>query len=101
MLGDFNAFLKINEKIGHEGISVDPYSDFEFCCMSCGLDDIKSTGCEFTWYNNQGRDSRMCIKLDRVMCNLLWLKYHMYSKALFLESGISNHSLMLVRFVAL
>ncbi|GAB2212881.1 hypothetical protein Droror1_Dr00020881 [Drosera rotundifolia] len=66
--------------------------------MSCGLEDLKYTGCHYTWYNNQSADTWMYIKLDRVLYYSLWLEQFLFLEALFLESDISDHSPMLVNF---
>lgn len=73
VLGDFNAFIKKEEKIGYDGITVEPCDEMRHCLIHCGLEDLNGTGCFHTWYNNQNSSSWMRIKLNRVLGDSEWL----------------------------
>ncbi|GAB2271839.1 hypothetical protein Dimus_038936 [Dionaea muscipula] len=99
-MGDFNAFLFSHEKIGHENIGATiPYDDFLNCCLQLGLEDMRGLGCLHTWRNNQGVESWLRIKLDRVMGNPAWFEAFDRADAWFLESGLSDHSPAVVTLV--
>ncbi|GAB2291668.1 hypothetical protein Dimus_038167 [Dionaea muscipula] len=95
-MGDFNTFLRSSEKEGYIGINIEPRDDFLQCCVTAGLEDLRATGCLHTWSNNQGIESWMRIKLDRVLINDRWNTMFGRSEAHFLEATISDHSAMTV-----
>ncbi|KAL9256671.1 hypothetical protein AKJ16_DCAP08602 [Drosera capensis] len=55
--------MRMEEKIGHDGIPMEPCAEFENCCLSCGLEDIRSFGPLYTWCNNQASSSWMRINV--------------------------------------
>ncbi|KAK9677478.1 hypothetical protein RND81_11G145600, partial [Saponaria officinalis] len=97
-LGDFIVIRNVHEKISHTPPVVFELLDFNNCVLNCGLDDISSTGCEFTWYNRQDSDSRVYSKLDRVMVNAEWMRHFLKSFAQFLMPEISDHSPSVVTY---
>ncbi|GAB2291433.1 hypothetical protein Dimus_038162 [Dionaea muscipula] len=97
--GDFNAFIKGEEKIGHEGVTVVPCEDLIECCLACRLDDLPGVGCAHTWCNNQDQHAWMRINLDRAMGNQLWFDRCEASEVLFNEPGISDHSPMVISYM--
>ncbi|KAK9697361.1 hypothetical protein RND81_08G032700 [Saponaria officinalis] len=98
VLGDFNVIRSVQEKISHTPPMISEMLDFNTCVLNCGLDDISSTGCEFTWHNKQDSDSRVYSKLDRVMVNAEWMRHFLKSSAQFLMPGISDHSPSIVTY---
>ncbi|GAB2280080.1 hypothetical protein Dimus_039393 [Dionaea muscipula] len=96
VLGDFNAFLKADEKVGHNGIEINPCADFWNCVMTVGIKDLPASGCLHTWFNNQGSSTWMRIKLDRALGNQIWFDRYARADAKFLESSISDHSPVII-----
>lgn len=68
LMGDFNYVLNRNERVG-DVVRDSEMVSFRRCVTRCGLDDLKSAGCYYTWNNKQAEHSRIYYKLDRVMCN--------------------------------
>lgn len=63
-MGDFNSPLSLVDKLG--GLAVTAYAtvDFQDFILSTRIEDLRSTGCRFTWTNG-----RVVCKLDRVIVN--------------------------------
>ncbi|KAK9668456.1 hypothetical protein RND81_13G061900 [Saponaria officinalis] len=96
VLGDFNVIRDSTERISAVLPNLDDILAFNSCILSCGLTDLHSSGCEFTWTNNQDGDDRDWSKLDRAMVNGTWLTSFSLSSVLILPAGVSDHSLVLV-----
>ncbi|KAK9755868.1 hypothetical protein RND81_01G056400 [Saponaria officinalis] len=95
ILGDFNVVRDISERISGHPPNLSEILDFNSCLLQCGLEDMQSTGCEFTWTNKQD-GARVWCKLDRVLVNYSWFGQFPSSSTKFLVSGISDHSPALV-----
>ncbi|KAK9734356.1 hypothetical protein RND81_04G134000 [Saponaria officinalis] len=110
---DFCGLLETRVKSGkaesilrryeHEKLSLTPpvlsdIVDFNDCLLSCGLDDMNCTGCEFTWHNRQDSGSAVYSKLDRVLINAAWSGAFAQTSAQFLTPGLSDHSPSLITF---
>ncbi|KAK9668744.1 hypothetical protein RND81_13G083200 [Saponaria officinalis] len=96
VLGDFNVIRDVSERISNVLPNLDDLLDFNACIMDCGLVDLNSCGCEYTWTNNQDGLARVWSKLDRALVNGSWLVYFLSSNVNFLPPGISDHSPALV-----
>ncbi|XP_062114379.1 uncharacterized protein LOC133825461 [Humulus lupulus] len=91
LLGDFNATINKDERIGYRVRSL--YSEsFCNCLLDCDLLDIPFHGCFFTWNNKQIPPGRIIAKLDRVLGNSAWLENFPLANACFLPEGIFDHS---------
>ncbi|XP_074305687.1 uncharacterized protein LOC141640907 [Silene latifolia] len=71
--------------------------EFNSCLISCNLDDIAGTGADMTWTNKQDPLTRVWSKLDRALVNQQWISSFPTSNALFMESGLSDHSPVVVQ----
>ncbi|XP_074299037.1 uncharacterized protein LOC141630049 [Silene latifolia] len=71
-------------------------TSFNQCLSSCHLEDITSTDCDLTWTNKQEPSSRVWSILDRVLVNPGWISSLPNSFAHFSESGLSDHSPVIV-----
>ncbi|KAI8530014.1 hypothetical protein RHMOL_Rhmol11G0021000 [Rhododendron molle] len=92
VLGDFNAIRFPNEKSGGSS-SWPPYMDeFNDCLFALELDDLKFSGCFFTWANKQDPAHHVTTRLDMVLVNEQWMKDYSCSSAHFPKPGISDHS---------
>ncbi|GAB2211051.1 hypothetical protein Droror1_Dr00016342 [Drosera rotundifolia] len=64
--------------------------------MQAALEDLKSCGKFYTWYNQQNLTSKMRIKLDRALANSLWFEFYGGSEAYFHFLGLSDHFLVTI-----
>lgn len=60
---------------------MDPFGRY---MARCGLDDLKSMGCYFTWHNQQHGEERMFSMIDRVMEN----------QATFIQGRLIAHNIL-------
>ncbi|KAK9665366.1 hypothetical protein RND81_14G107800 [Saponaria officinalis] len=95
ILGDFNVVRDVSERISDHPPNLSEILDFNACILHCGLEDMQSTGCDYSWTNKQ-EGSRVWSKLDRVLVNSTWLAQFPSSSAKVMPSGISDHSPILV-----
>ncbi|XP_074299622.1 uncharacterized protein LOC141630762 [Silene latifolia] len=97
VMGDFNVIRCPSEKLGPHPPILHEMMDFNSCLISCNLDDIAGTGADMTWTNKQDSLTRVWSKLDRALVNQQWITTFPTSHALFLESGLSDHSPVVVQ----
>ncbi|XP_074299058.1 uncharacterized protein LOC141630078 [Silene latifolia] len=69
---------------------------FRCSVLDCKLEDIGSSGCEYTWTNKQDDNTRVWSKLDRALANPAWFSTFPATYTTFLPTGVSDHSLVLV-----
>ncbi|XP_010693317.2 uncharacterized protein LOC104906279 [Beta vulgaris subsp. vulgaris] len=62
------------------------------CLQSCGLGDITSTGCLYTWNNKQSGNARVFSKLDRILVNEAWGERYEHAAGKFLQEGEFDHT---------
>ncbi|XP_074278155.1 uncharacterized protein LOC141601753 [Silene latifolia] len=96
LLGDFNVIRDVSEKVSFIPPDLDDILAFNTCFLNCHLDDIRGSGCEYTWTNKQDDSTRTWSKLDRALANLDWFNQFPTTYATFLPAGISDHSPVLV-----
>ncbi|XP_048503083.1 uncharacterized protein LOC125498834 [Beta vulgaris subsp. vulgaris] len=94
--GDFNCVLSRDERISSL-VRESEIAPFRCCLNQCQLEDIKSSGCFYTWNNKQEGQDRVYSKLDRVLDNVKWMEEFQNSEAHFLPEGIFDHSPMLIK----
>ncbi|XP_062114319.1 uncharacterized protein LOC133825382 [Humulus lupulus] len=86
VLGDFNDILNADERVGKR-VQGGSSSSFQDCIEECQLEDVKYSGCFFTWTNKQDKEGRIYSNIDRVMENQEWLIQHELAEALFLQEA--------------
>ncbi|XP_074305658.1 uncharacterized protein LOC141640879 [Silene latifolia] len=96
VLGDFNVIRSPEEKLSSNPPILQDMLAFNSCLASCSLDDISSSGTDLTWTNKQDQQTRVWSKLDRVLINSSWATSFSSSSAHFHESGLSDHSPVVV-----
>ncbi|XP_020256684.1 uncharacterized protein LOC109833427 [Asparagus officinalis] len=96
LCGDFNTVINSEEKIGGSIVSESDTKDFRDFIDDCHLNQLKTTGCFYTWNNKQDHDSRVWCKLDRALVNDTWLLKYNASQVEFLLPNCSDHSPALV-----
>ncbi|XP_074315440.1 uncharacterized protein LOC141651639 [Silene latifolia] len=94
--GDFNIVRHASEKTGPNPPKISEVMAFNDCLRTCHLDDLSSTGCEFSWTNKHHDGTRVWSRLDRALINPLWLQTFPNSNAVVLLPGLSDHSPILV-----
>lgn len=92
VLGDFNALLNTNERVGGEPVKEADIQDFKECITTSNLHELKNTGPFFSWNNKQ-----VWTRLDRVMVNHHWYSLG-YTHLVFMTESISDHCPMLLSF---
>ncbi|XP_074266898.1 uncharacterized protein LOC141590190 [Silene latifolia] len=97
VIGDFNVVRCPAEKLGPHPPILHEMMDFNSCLISCKVDDIAGTGADMTWTNKQDSLTRVWSKLDRALVNQQWIASFPTSHALFMESGLSDHSPVVVQ----
>ncbi|XP_050229117.1 uncharacterized protein LOC126678259 [Mercurialis annua] len=96
VMGDFNAISNAGEKIGGNDSFEHSGEEFLQCINDCNLSELKKSGCEFTWTNNQAGEARIWRKLDRALINYEWLDRYGDSDYVALNTGVSDHSPLIV-----
>ncbi|VFQ84121.1 unnamed protein product [Cuscuta campestris] len=96
VIGDFNAVLEPQDRIGGNNVTEDETQDFKACMSMCHPEELPSEGSYYTWNNKQTQGSRIYSKLDRVMTNMEWL-LQVGNKTQIIEERISDHCLLLIR----
>ncbi|KAK9698263.1 hypothetical protein RND81_08G092300 [Saponaria officinalis] len=96
VLGDFNVVRDVQERVSDSPPKLTDILDFNACILRCGLEDLKSLGCELTWTNKQDEGARFWSKIDRALVNFPWITSFPSSSAHFLPAGMSDHSPCLV-----
>ena len=91
LLGDFNVALKHSEY--SEGCSSFPkgVEDFIECINCLDIEDLNSTGFQFTWNKTPAGSMGLLKKLDRVMTNLKFVSDYPLAHAIFKPYRISDH----------
>ena len=95
VVGDFNDVLELNERMGRH-LQRRNSEHFKNCIQRCLLEDIKETGCFFTWNNKQRGEHRVWAKLDRALGNQKWQDTFGTTEAFFLPEGCFDHSPVLI-----
>lgn len=97
ILGDFNQIMAANEhfSIIPHTLPLTGMSDLCRCLTDNELCDLPSRGVFFTWSNSRPEDP-VLRKLDRALCNDIWLEKFPDSMAVFDPPGDSYHSPCLV-----
>ncbi|XP_042410124.1 uncharacterized protein LOC121999519 [Zingiber officinale] len=95
-MGDFNSFLSIDEKKGGSPVTNHEMRDMQIFAQACGLVDLRSIRCRFTWSNGN-----VSCKLDTALVNSFWLMADYDAYAEFTAPGcLSDHSCTIVHTLA-
>ncbi|KAJ0964644.1 hypothetical protein J5N97_025782 [Dioscorea zingiberensis] len=98
ILGDFNTVRTHEERKGGKpnwtsGMKSDLFNSF---IIHNNLVELKFSGPEFTWCNNQRGSSRIWTRLDRALCNNEWLNEVHHYHLSHLARCQSDHSPLLL-----
>lgn len=96
--GDFNAIKDPSDRVGGASNWIPCFDEFRLCLEQTELEDLRYVGLRYTWstFSGVGRKMR---KIDRVLVNGKWNHVFSFSEASFLNSGIFDHSPMVVRIL--
>ena len=94
-MGDFNIIRKEEDRLGGDQSWPSYIEEFNACCQSSLLDDLRSSGRHLTWSRGSGRNF-ISRKLDRALVNPAWLSTFTEAEATTLAPGESDHSPILV-----
>ncbi|XP_023733331.1 uncharacterized protein LOC111881169 [Lactuca sativa] len=91
ILGDFNVALKPSEY--SEGCSKTPkgVEDFIDCLNFIEVEDLNTSGFQFTWNKTPAGNKGLLKKLDRVMANMKFISDHPLAHAIFKPYRNSDH----------
>ncbi|GAV80189.1 Exo_endo_phos domain-containing protein [Cephalotus follicularis] len=91
LLGDFNVSRFSHEHSKSYRVTK-AMKDFNNTITSAELEDLKSTGLNFTWSNMRSGTASISKKLDRVMGNCLWFQCFGNAYAHTHNARLSDHS---------
>ncbi|XP_026442291.1 uncharacterized protein LOC113341748 [Papaver somniferum] len=74
ILGDFNAVMSDEEKVGGRLLNRNAMLEFNECINQYELLNAPKTGLQFSWSNCQQGNKRILCNLDRVLFNQQWLQ---------------------------
>ncbi|KAM6548138.1 hypothetical protein CsatB_019814 [Cannabis sativa] len=99
VLGDFNAIINIDDRVGGNSITFNDTHDASMWLATANVEVIPRAGSSFTWSNNQDGTSRIYSKIDHVFANEDWLDEFPNAEALFRWETIFDHCSCIVRSV--
>ncbi|CAA0813944.1 Unknown protein, partial [Striga hermonthica] len=95
IIGDWNDIRSNSKKLGgslRNGRSLAGFNNF---INSMVMEEIKMTGCKFTWCNHRSSEGLIQEKLDRGFGSLDWLQNFPNASTLSVSRSASDHSLLL------
>ncbi|XP_024636247.1 uncharacterized protein [Medicago truncatula] len=97
-IGDFNAILEASEHRGRLDPARIPMSDFQDWSSNNDLLHLPTRGAWFTWNNGRGGRAHIERRLDRTICNQLWLNFCSTMSCSTLTKLSSDHFPLLLEF---
>ncbi|GKF64000.1 RNA-directed DNA polymerase, eukaryota, reverse transcriptase zinc-binding domain protein, partial [Tanacetum coccineum] len=92
--GDLNVTLKLDEHSEGMSCSTVDMVEFQECIEKIELEDIKKTGCHFTWTKSlRNPETAIMKKLDRIIGNGEFIDKFPQAQACFHPFIVSDHSL--------
>ncbi|XP_077212858.1 uncharacterized protein LOC143847974 [Tasmannia lanceolata] len=97
VFGDFNAVRFADERYGGAGLIQGDVDDFNSFIHDCSLAELRAMGHFFTWSNSSIRGIHKLRRLDKCLVNEDWLCTYPLSTATFKNSGLSDHSPIIIQ----
>lgn len=94
--GDFNVLLDAREKCGGKPLTVGQCKELKQVLSHCNLIDVGAAGPRLTWNNKRTGMANIRERLDRVLANEQWIKYHEEAQVKTLSYYDSDHRALLV-----
>ena len=96
ILGDFNAIMKFDERIGNP-VQAREVEEMQQCMNWCQLMELKSSGQYYTWNNKQEGSERIFCRLDRALGNDAWFENWPNTEVINLPEGEFDDCPLLVK----
>jgi hypothetical protein len=94
-MGDFNAILHTDDRVGGDMQWYQHQDDFRHCIRQSKLIQIPYTGPRFTWHNGQHGSHTIQKKLDWIFGNQCLLSTWPATHSIFQPRHIYDHSAMI------
>jgi len=98
VMGDFNRVRFINEKQGGRSLNLENVQELNKFITSTAMSEMKISGVKFSWRSGPGKN--IATRIDRVFCNLEWMRTFINSNAQYLQLSTSDHVRILMQFSA-
>ena len=98
VMGDFNTVRFTDEKLGGKPITFNKLKEFNDCIDFCSLSDMRCTGNRWSWHNKIQDYGRITGRLDRMLCNDVWLDILPNACYEYLSKSTSDHSPMILHW---
>ncbi|XP_019239635.1 PREDICTED: uncharacterized protein LOC109219618 [Nicotiana attenuata] len=96
-MGDFNSILSQEDRVGSK-VTYAEIKEFKECVEQCGLHELKSSGCFYTWSNKQEGQDRVLSRIDRVITNNDWVNKLPASEVHYMPAGVYDHSPTMIKW---
>jgi hypothetical protein len=96
VMGDFNAIMNAEDRIGGDTRWPRHQDDFSSCIRQSELLQIPYTGLRYSWHNGQHGSNTIQKKIDWIFGNSCMISQWPAAHALFHPRCISDHSLMVL-----
>lgn len=94
IMGDLNCVRHVDERI-EAPVRSGEMESINRCMIDCELDDVRSSGCFFTWNNKQQGNARVFFKLDRIMANEAWVDAYDSAEDCFMQEEYDHSPALL------
>ena len=93
MIGDFNAIMYKEDRIGRDEVLMADIKDMRSFLESCELQELRYIGPHYSWTNRVVRS-----RIDRALVNVYWYDKFNFTQVKYEANGLSDHTPLLVRF---
>jgi len=92
VIGDFNTVRFLDEKKGGNKLTYAKVESINKCIDDCSLSDIRSAGSFWSWHNSSMGAKRILVRLERVLCNDVWINIMLDSRYEYQHQATSDHA---------
>ena len=94
IIGDFNAVLRHDDRMGGNDTLDGDVEEFQSCLDDSELKEMRSFSARYIWTNKHAWS-----KLDRGLINMECFNVFDFAQINYLAQGLSNHTPMLIAFL--
>jgi len=87
VLGDFNAILHTEDRMGGTDVTDSEIRDFADCVFNCELQEMRSTGAYYSWTNKT-----IWTIINRAFHNSHWYNSFNYTHVSYMANSLSDHT---------